>query len=352
MKLSNDIISQFVKITNDDKKSSSSSSAYGKVVVHDGITYVQLDGSDLLTPVDSTVSVKNEERVQVTIKDHVATIDGNITDVSASNQHLLEVENDLASFKVTTEGMFVTVRDEFNTKFSEFQVMADNITARVSNVEGDVSQLKITANEIRTEVSKKVDGDQVGTIVTQNAESWGLSINGKLYGTNYRFDGTNFSIGSTNGNTTAYHAPGYSKWTHSDGSWTQIDPYGLSWSNGSTSTGYHRLLYAGEYICRSEETVTITLPSEFRGKPFKVVTSIKRIYVALLDYIENCRFPLLSFYAEARNIDQTNGTINIYASVRAWNRTGVSGIGTVVGTNTSEKDSNALKPVVAYWVFV
>lgn len=330
MNLSNDLISQFVKITNDNRKIEDTTKTYGKVVIYNGEKYVQLDGSDLLTPVNTTVRVEDNERVTVTVKDHDVIIDGNIDDVSASDKEVQELGNEFVKLKVDTEGIFIDITNELGNLNSKFE---------------------ITAEEIRSEVSKKVDGTQVGTIVTQNAESWKLSINGKLYGTNYTFDGENFTIGQTNGTTTSYHSATRSRWAHSDGSYTQADSSGIIRYSSSGNKYYHYLQYTGEYICASEEQVGITLPSEFKGKNFQVITAVKRIYVALLDYIENARFPLLSFYAEARNIDTSAGYFEIYASIRAWNRTGVSGFGTVVGTNDTESETAALKPVVAYWVY-
>lgn len=354
MELSNNVVSQFVKITNDDKRKEDNTKAQGTVVIYNDEKYVLLDGSDLLTPVDTTVHVKDNERVTVTIKDHNAIIDGNITDISASNEHLEKVENDLVDFKITTEGMFVTVRDEFNTRFSRFEITVNGMIAEVRNeMEQKFAKIEIEQDKIQSEVGAIVDGSSIGTVVVQNATSWGLSINGKLYGTNYRFDGTNFTIGSSTGGTTAYHAAGYSKWTHSDGSWTRVDSNGMTWSKGTTSTKYHCLLYAGEYTCASEETMTIRLPDEFKGKPFKVVTSIKRIYVSNTSYVTGAYFPLLSFYAEALNVNHSAGTFQVYASIRAWNRTGYSNWGTMIGNGaagTGERE--ALKPVVAYWAFV
>lgn len=350
MELSNNVVSQFVKITNDDKRKEDNTKAQGTVVIYNDEKYVLLDGSDLLTPVDTTVHVKDHERVTVTIKDHNAIIDGNITDISASQEHLEQVENDLVEFKITTEGMFVEVRNEMNTQFANLDIKMDNIHASVKDTVDDaMSSFDIYKDKIESAVSV---GD-MKTIVTQNATSWGLSINGKLSGTNYNFDGKNFSIGSTNGATRAYHAADYSKWTHSDGSWTRVDSNGMTWSKGTTSTKYHCLLYAGEYTCASEETITIKLPDEFKGKPFKVVTSIKRIYVSNTSYVTGAYFPLLSFYAEALNVNHSAGTFQVYASIRAWNRTGYSNWGTMIGNGaagTGERE--ALKPVVAYWAFV
>lgn len=401
MKLSDNVISEFVKMTNDTPSTNTNQSKmYGTAIIYNDEQYVQLDGSDLLTPADNTVHIKNGERVTVSIQNHVATIDGNISDISASNQHLASVDNDLVNFKITTEGMFLEVRDEFNTKLTDFKVTVDGMFLEVRNeteqkfsdfrvtvdgmflsVRNDMDQkfsdfkvtvdgmfltvnqniddlnskyssLKITTDNITTEVGKKVNGSDLKTIVTQNADSWRLSINGKLSGTYYNFDGTNFTIGSSNGSTTAYHASGYSKWTHTDGSWTRIDANGLTWNKAGSSSGYHYLLYAGEYTCDSEQYVTITLPDEFKGKNFKVVTSIKRIFIAYEEYVTGCYFPLLSFYAEAESIDTWNGRFTIYASIRAWNRVGYGGWGQLIGNGSSASEREAIKPVVAYWAFV
>ena len=418
MKLSNDLVSQFVKITNDVSRKPPNTTTFGKIVTYDDVQYVQLDGSDLLTPFDTTVHVKDEERVIVNIKGHGAIVTGNATDPSASGEDLINLSNDLVSFKINTEGLFFEVHNEIGNLNTKFEITAEAIRTELSDTaKGLENKIEITAGAIRTEltdsynelsnnievtaggirtelndavaglnttiettasgirttisdnyntlntkidttasgirseVSKKVDSGQVGTIVTQNAESWGLSINGKLQGTNYTFDGSGFTIGNTNTNSSAKHTTTYSRWNHQDGSYTQVGTSGIYRYISGSNKYYHCLQYTGEYICNSEEQVGITLPSEFQGKNFQVITAVKRIYVALLDYIENARFPLLSFYAEARNIDTSAGYFEIYASIRAWNRTGVSGFGTVVGTNDTANETAALKPVVAYWVY-
>ena len=62
------------------------------------------------------------------------------------------------------------------------------------------------------------------------------------------------------------------------------------------------------------------------------------------------KFPLLSFYAEALNVNTTNGTFQIYASVRAWNYSKIypDSWGDLVGDQ--DVDKGQIKPVVAYWV--
>ena len=99
MALSNDLISQLVKANKEPKKATESTS-YGTTVVYEGQTYVKLDGSDLLTPVSTTSSVKDGDRVTVLIKDHTATINGNISDPSASGTVVETHGKQLSEFEV------------------------------------------------------------------------------------------------------------------------------------------------------------------------------------------------------------------------------------------------------------
>lgn len=97
MALSSDLISQLVKVTKEPKKPSEST-VHGVAVEYEGRTYVKLDGSDLLTPVTITSSVKDGDRVTVLIKDHVATVNGNISDPSASSYTVKEQGDQISEF--------------------------------------------------------------------------------------------------------------------------------------------------------------------------------------------------------------------------------------------------------------
>lgn len=100
MNLSNELISRFVKATKDDKKKSTETTVYGTTVVYDGKTYVKLDGSDLLTPVTTTTDVKSDERVTVMIKDHTATITGNISSPAARTDDVKDVASKISEFEI------------------------------------------------------------------------------------------------------------------------------------------------------------------------------------------------------------------------------------------------------------
>lgn len=89
MDLSSELLSQFVKVTQGEKNTKNESTVYGTAVKQNGKTYVKIDGSNLLTPVAATADTVDGERVIVMLKNHTATITGNITAPAA---RVLDIE--------------------------------------------------------------------------------------------------------------------------------------------------------------------------------------------------------------------------------------------------------------------
>ena len=83
MALSKDLISQFVKATNDNKDQVEETTLYGTIVENGGVRYVRLDGSELLTPYTSIVAVNVGERVRVSVGKHTAVVTGNVSSPAA-----------------------------------------------------------------------------------------------------------------------------------------------------------------------------------------------------------------------------------------------------------------------------
>lgn len=83
MELSKVIIDDFAKVTNDDRHISQNTTLYGTIKVNGDKNYVQLDGSDLLTPCSSSVNVKDGERVMVVVGGHDAVVTGNMSSPAA-----------------------------------------------------------------------------------------------------------------------------------------------------------------------------------------------------------------------------------------------------------------------------
>ena len=110
MNLSSELISQFAKITNDKKtKTSEEVTLYGEVYELEETIYVKFDGSEELTPVTTIVekdetgeiinykygaaSVKSGDRVSVVLKNHSATITGNLSDPAVGNAKITALAN-------------------------------------------------------------------------------------------------------------------------------------------------------------------------------------------------------------------------------------------------------------------
>lgn len=130
MSLSTDLISQFVKVTKDETKDNKGSTVYGEVVKYNNKDYVKIDGSDLLTPVSSSsIVVDDGERVAILIKDHNATVTGNITSPAGTDKSMQNV-----SQKVTELYSVVAEKATFEQLEAEKaridDLVADNVTIK------------------------------------------------------------------------------------------------------------------------------------------------------------------------------------------------------------------------------
>lgn len=156
MALSNDLISQFAKVTKNDKKTKTDTTVYGKIVVHNGQTFTMLDGSNLLTPISTTADVKNGERVLIKIKNHTATVTGNVTSPSASAEDVVNVTNVVSgmetvmAYKVTTEDL-EAVNGTFETLKAHIATLdgMESITADIEALQAKYADLThVTANDV------------------------------------------------------------------------------------------------------------------------------------------------------------------------------------------------------------
>ena len=157
MGLSSDLISEFVKVTKDDEKPKSETIVYGTTVVYEGSTYVKLDGSELLTPVSTTSSTENGERVTVMIKDHTATITGNMSSPSARSGDVEDIAGNvkknadqISEFEIVIAGKVET--SDFNTEKARIDsLIAENatITEKLTAAEGDIKNLNTDKLSVR-----------------------------------------------------------------------------------------------------------------------------------------------------------------------------------------------------------
>lgn len=173
MELSSELISQFVKINSGDKEVKSENTVYGTIREFNNSNYVQIDGSNQLTPISTTVYVEPGERVMVMIKNHTAVVTGNLSSPSARNEDLNKVEGEV-SRKISE--FEIIIADKVSSKELDAAIgRIDNLTA--DNVviketleanEADIEELKtdkLGANEAEIIYAKITDLESQNGII-------------------------------------------------------------------------------------------------------------------------------------------------------------------------------------------
>lgn len=155
MVLSNELISQFVKATNDATETISETTVYGTIVKVDDGTYVQLDGSELLTPISSTTDVVDGERVTVLIKQHTAIVTGNISSPSARTETVRQIGTEVSGVKDTVTQMVTVIADKVSTE------QLEAVKAQIKNL--DVDNLTADVADIKTLIFGSASGDTIQT---------------------------------------------------------------------------------------------------------------------------------------------------------------------------------------------
>ena len=134
MILADELIEQFAKATNDNDKKKDGTTAYGTVVEKDGVMYVQIDGSEILTPISTTADVIDGERVVVLIKNHAAVVTGNLTSPAARSIETSTLIQDNKQFKEDISELKEEV-SKLKIEDSDWQtaILGDNFTLYSEN---------------------------------------------------------------------------------------------------------------------------------------------------------------------------------------------------------------------------
>lgn len=189
MALSSELISQFVKITKDTKPTSSESTVHGTVVVYDGSTYVKLDGSDQLTPVSTTTDTKDGERVTVLIKDHSATVTGNISSPAARTDDVKEIGGQVSNIGTQISEFEIVIADKVSTKDFDTErgrideLVSDNVLIRkeleaTAASIGELEADNVTINEELTATKASIETLESTKLDTEIADIKYATIDG------------------------------------------------------------------------------------------------------------------------------------------------------------------------------
>ena len=141
MDLNSILVSEFAKITNDNKETvNEGTTVYGTYRVDVDGAYVQIDGSDTRTPIATTASAKSGDRVTVLIKNHRAIITGNMTDPSASSETVRTLDLGLGGLNDTVRNLSNSVSD----LSGEVDGFSTQVTGMAASIEGAKKWLLIS----------------------------------------------------------------------------------------------------------------------------------------------------------------------------------------------------------------
>ena len=198
MVLSEELVANFVKSTNDKKTTSSEATVYGTVKIEGDKKYVQIDGSSIKTPVNTTSDISDGDRVIVLIKNHEAIIIGNVSSPSAKNsvvgdqydslqqqidalspENIIELTQTVNSNKDNI-AILQESYNQANTALGEINGTVSTITDNISSIEQSIGTAETNIFNLQTDVTNlQTDVTNLQTVVT-NLQTSIKDINDRL----------------------------------------------------------------------------------------------------------------------------------------------------------------------------
>ena len=193
MGVSTELISQFVKVTNDQKTSRIDEvTLYGEVIEYQDMICVKFDGTEEITPVTTVVekddqgnitnykygaaSVKTGDRVSVNLKNHSATITGNLSDPPAGRAEFkVNADSIMARVGATemwikNDGVTFTGLADGSTTINGGCIKTGTIDAERLNLTGSISFGDLTT-EVQNEINSASEDAAAATEAANSASS-------------------------------------------------------------------------------------------------------------------------------------------------------------------------------------
>lgn len=177
MALSQSLIDQFVKLTEEpkEKEETTVNATYKKV---NGKEYVQIDGSEIWTPVTSTVDAETNDRVKVMIKNHTAIVTGNITSPAARSKSVQDLKDEVDEQGNTIKQLDNNIEQQENSiiqilnnikQVNNSILQANNAINQQGNI---ITQLGNEVNQQGNRITQmNNDIVQQGNIITQQGNT-------------------------------------------------------------------------------------------------------------------------------------------------------------------------------------
>lgn len=149
MDLSRNIIKRYVQVASPEKITSNSETVYGTVVNEGETLYVKIDGSNILTPVSSTIDIKANDRVLVLVKNHEATVIGSPSSPTARLEELNNLGTEVTKFKAVATSDLIAARADID----KLKANDVDITGRLTASEGHIDKLTTENTNIKGQLN-------------------------------------------------------------------------------------------------------------------------------------------------------------------------------------------------------
>ena len=172
MVLPTELINEFAKTVKDDTNTKTEKTVYGTAVKDDlGDIYVVFDGSDLLTPVLTAVEVTDGERVIVSLKNHTATVTGNISSPAARSGTVEDIGGNISN--VTSEikklqELETTKADEEDLEYEITRI--DELAVKLAAAEKQIATNKSGIATNKTNIA--TNAKSISDIKIDNENIW------------------------------------------------------------------------------------------------------------------------------------------------------------------------------------
>ena len=154
MGLSSELASQFANVTNDSSRNTNGTKLYGTITMLGEVPHVKLDGTEELTPISRTVEVAEDDRVEVMIANHSATVTGNLTDPSIG---IVRAGNLETRIEQTAKQITLTAEDLEKKLTASITETAEGIRSEVSDLDGRLSgNITTVENGIRNDMANSL----------------------------------------------------------------------------------------------------------------------------------------------------------------------------------------------------
>ena len=197
MAISSELLSSFAKIVAPKETRPEFTVVTGRAKSYAGKMYVQIDGSDQLTPIaSSTVGIKDNDWVTVQIKNHSATVTGNATDPSAGTSYADDIKNQVDDVVDQISEFEIVIADKVSTTEFDAQVgRIDQLTSDNVNIKERLTATEADIGSLEADKADVTDLNAINaTIENLDATKIDVDIADAKYATIANLEATNADI--------------------------------------------------------------------------------------------------------------------------------------------------------------